>query len=133
MIAGPSLPPAYTAEPEPINVQQVLDKAHPRGAVEGMGSDYDEIVRITGVRCTIFEDELKLRRAKNCESPGLFPSNHVDPPSLPIKGRDRIVGYVYLDSDTLRKYGSYVVAAFTGGFRLKICVARLLTRQSDSY
>lgn len=117
MVASSSLPPAYTAEPEPINAQQVLDKAHPRGAVDGMGGDYDGIVEITGIRCTVLEDELKLLRAKNCKLHIWTCPNHLDPPSLPIRGRDRIVGYVYLDSDTLRKYGSYVVAAFTGKSR----------------
>jgi hypothetical protein len=67
MIASSSLPPAYTPEAEPINSQQILDKAHPRGAVEGMGDGYDGLVQTTGIRCTILEDELKLLRAKNRE------------------------------------------------------------------
>lgn len=63
--AGPSLssPPAYTADPDPLYAQEILDKAHPRGIVTGMG-DYDAIVQTTGLRCTVLEDELKSRRSK---------------------------------------------------------------------
>jgi len=63
--AGPSLssPPAYTADPDPLYAQQILDKAHPRGVVNGMG-DYDGVVQTTGLRCTVLEDELKTRRSK---------------------------------------------------------------------
>lgn len=63
--AGPSLssPPAYTAEPDPLYAQQILDKAHPRGTVTGLG-DYDGVVHTTGLRCTVLEDELKVRRSK---------------------------------------------------------------------
>ena len=61
--AGPSSPPAYTADPDPVYAQQILDKIHPRGVVSGMG-EYDGVVKTTGLRCTILEEELKTRRAK---------------------------------------------------------------------
>ncbi|RXK40938.1 hypothetical protein M231_01786 [Tremella mesenterica] len=59
------LPPAYSAEPPPINKQEVLDHAHPRietshdeGDVYG---EYDAVVEALGVRCTVLEDKLKGR------------------------------------------------------------------------
>lgn len=58
-------PPAYTAEAEPVNAQQVLDKSHPHGSVEGLDDNYDGVVLTTGVRCTVLESELK-----NARSPG---------------------------------------------------------------
>lgn len=58
----PGSPPAYTPNAEPINEQQVLDKAHPRGIVEGLDQGYDGVVQITGTRCTVLESELKSRR-----------------------------------------------------------------------
>lgn len=67
--AAPGSPPAYTAEAEPINEQQVLDKAHPRGVVEGIDEGYDEVVQITGTRCTVLESELKSRRQQAGASP----------------------------------------------------------------
>jgi hypothetical protein len=63
---GASSPPAYTADPDPNYAQQVLDKAHPRGVVNGMGP-YDGIVQSTGLRCTVLEEELRSRRAKFVE------------------------------------------------------------------
>lgn len=35
-------------------------------------------------------------------------------------GRDRIIGYVYLDPAFFSKYGSYVLAAFAGEFHLRL-------------
>jgi len=120
--AGPSLssPPAYTADPDPLYVQEILDKAHPRGVVNGMG-DYDGVVQKTGLRCTVLEDELRARRAKFgeiCKSSfraGIF---HIDEiADLPAgTGRDKIIGYVHLDPAFFSKYGSYVLAAFAGEF-----------------
>lgn len=62
-------PPAYTAEAEPINEQQVLDKSHPRGTVEGLDDNYDGVVHITGTRCTVLESEIKARRQQTGKSP----------------------------------------------------------------
>jgi CO dehydrogenase/acetyl-CoA synthase epsilon subunit len=43
--------------------QQILDKAHPCGVVDGMG-DYDGVVNVTGLRCTVLEEALKAKRVK---------------------------------------------------------------------
>lgn len=63
-------PPAYTAQPDPIDEREVLERAHPRqrghgGDVEG---DYAALVGALGMRCTEIEEKLqsdKAERAKN--------------------------------------------------------------------
>lgn len=75
--AGPSnepLPPAYTAEAEPVNAQQVPEKAHPRGIAEGIDDAYDEVVGTVGVRCLELENELKgLNLSRGKSRPGKVP------------------------------------------------------------
>jgi hypothetical protein len=58
-------PPAYTADPDPTNERQVLDRAHPRrhgrgGVVDG---EYDTLVDTLGIRCSVLEEEIKLKKA----------------------------------------------------------------------
>ena len=57
-------PPAYTADADPINEQEVLDRAHPRrhgrdGVVE---EEYDLLVDNLGVRCSVLEEALRLKK-----------------------------------------------------------------------
>ncbi|WVQ75920.1 hypothetical protein IAR50_005555 [Cryptococcus sp. DSM 104548] len=66
-----SSPPAYTPEPPPINVDQVLSRAHPKtrehvrdlqeGVVDGE-EEYQEVVGTVGVRCTVIEEEMRMRK-----------------------------------------------------------------------
>ena len=73
--AGPSThehPPAYTAEPEPVNAQEVLDKAHPRcrGTEAPIDEAYDAIAAATEIRCNVLEEELKARKAEHAKRGG---------------------------------------------------------------
>ena len=69
-IAGPSTthehPPAYTAEPPPLNEKQILDRAHPRQEGHGIDVDveYEALVDALGMRCTVLEDEMEQRKAE---------------------------------------------------------------------
>ena len=58
-------PPAYTADPEPVSEQEVLDRTHPRRhGREGIVEDeYNVLVDALGVRCSVLEEEIKLKRA----------------------------------------------------------------------
>lgn len=58
-------PPAYTAQPDPINEKEVLDRAHPKqrghgGDAEG---DYAALVGALGMRCTEIEEKLLANKA----------------------------------------------------------------------
>ena len=59
-------PPAYTAKPEPVNEQEVLDKAHPHITTPSTigDEDYDCLVEELGVRCTVLEHSLQERNAE---------------------------------------------------------------------
>lgn len=71
-IAGPShesmspMPPAYTAEAEPLNSKEVLDHAHPREeGHNGEGDEaYEALVEALGIRCTVQEEELQIPKAE---------------------------------------------------------------------
>ena len=60
------MPPAYTAEPEPVNAMQVLEHAHPResGHHGDGGEEYEALVDALGVRCTVLEEEIQLKKAE---------------------------------------------------------------------
>ncbi len=57
-------PPAYSAEPAPNNAKEVLDHAHPRigTAVADGQHEYEAMADALGVRCTVLEEEVELRR-----------------------------------------------------------------------
>jgi len=59
-------PPAYTADPDPINEQEVLDRAHPRrhGRDGIIDEEYDTLVEALGVRCNVLEEEIKLKKVE---------------------------------------------------------------------
>ncbi|ORX33969.1 hypothetical protein BD324DRAFT_643657 [Kockovaella imperatae] len=66
-VPGPSRkedPPAYTAEPEPVNVQEVLDQAHPKATSVVIHGAYDAVVSAAGRRCTVLEEDIKRRGVK---------------------------------------------------------------------
>lgn len=63
-------PPAYTAQPDPIDEKEVLDRAHPRQRGHGGDADgnYALLVEALGMRCTQMEEKLlsdKAERVKN--------------------------------------------------------------------
>ena len=62
-------PPAYTAQPDPINEQEVLDRAHPRKASVNVDvvDEYDVVVRATGVRCSVLEDAIAQKKAEKAK------------------------------------------------------------------
>ena len=76
-VAGPSLhhdalPPADRPEAEPISTKDVLDRAHPRedghqGEVE---DEYEALVDGLGVRCTVLEEEMRLKKAERVKRAG---------------------------------------------------------------
>lgn len=80
--AIPSEPPAYTAMAPPINSDQVLQRAHPRdhkhleellgsgeAVVEGE-EEYEALVDALGVRCTVLEDEVKMKKFERAKHGG---------------------------------------------------------------
>lgn len=62
-------PPAYTAEPDAVNAEQVLDHAHPRElGHHGEGDEaYEALVNALGVRCTVIEEEVQLRKMEKAK------------------------------------------------------------------
>lgn len=76
-----SEPPAYTVEPPPINSDQILQRAHPRDHkhLEGLSEfgetiaeeeEYEALVDALGVRCTILEDEVKMKKLERAKNGG---------------------------------------------------------------
>ena len=61
------MPPAYSAKPESANAVEVLEQAHPREqGHHGDGEDeYEALVDALGVRCTILEKEIQLKKAES--------------------------------------------------------------------
>ncbi|WWD21593.1 hypothetical protein CI109_106079 [Kwoniella shandongensis] len=128
--AGPShhhiplQPPAYTAEPEPVNASAVLGRAHPREAGhEGVADEeYDVLVDALGVRCTVLEEELKIKKVER-EKRGIITS--------PSRARtywsqqrkqyqSGIVNYIFTTTDSsmrdqVGKFAMLTVAAFAVG------------------
>lgn len=72
-VAGPSSkaatvstqdePPAYTRVPDKISESEVLMHAHPKNQEMGedVDEDYESLVDSLGMRCTVFEAEMKKR------------------------------------------------------------------------
>ncbi|WWC59592.1 uncharacterized protein I303_102149 [Kwoniella dejecticola CBS 10117] len=136
-VAGPSSsqsephehPPAYTAEPEPINKAELILQTHPKRPGDAVESDedvddeYAALTNALGMRCTVIEEHIdaqKLERQKR---------------GLPVSPRSRnrtywsdqrkqyksgIVNYVFYNTDNsvrdqVGKVAMCVVAAFAVG------------------
>lgn len=58
-------PPAYSAKPDSVSEQEVLDRCHPRavGLDADAEQDYDTLVGALGVRCHVIEEEMKAQKA----------------------------------------------------------------------
>ena len=58
-------PPAYSAKPDIVSEQEVLDRCHPRavGLDADAEQDYDTLVGALGVRCHVIEEEMKAQKA----------------------------------------------------------------------
>jgi len=58
-------PPAYTAKPDTISEQEVLERCHPRatGSDVDAEEEYYALVGALGVRCNVLEEEMKLQKA----------------------------------------------------------------------
>ncbi|WVQ83168.1 hypothetical protein IAT38_005306 [Cryptococcus sp. DSM 104549] len=125
------LPPAYTAEPEPINAAQVLERAHPRddashrhshGRDELVEDEYEVIVDALGMRCEVLEEELRLRKVER-EKRGIVPVPRRGKKAFWSKQREEyttgIVHYIFYKSNDVRdqvgKFSVFAVAAFAVG------------------
>ncbi|KAK8847502.1 hypothetical protein IAR55_005360 [Kwoniella newhampshirensis] len=126
-VAGPSHlhgspePPAYTAEPEPINHAEVLERAHPRAAGLGgvVDEEYEVLVDALGVRCSVLEDELKMKRATGgiISTPGRARTYWAQQRKQYQTG---IVNYIFTTTDIsvrdqVGKFAMLTIAAFAVG------------------
>ncbi|WWC86793.1 uncharacterized protein L201_001672 [Kwoniella dendrophila CBS 6074] len=133
--AGPSRPPvhehppAYTAEPEPINKAELISQTHPKRPGDVLESDedvddeYAYLTNALGMRCTVIEETMEAQKADRVKRG--VPS--------PPRSRNRsywseqrkqyksgIVNYIFYNTDnTIRdqvgKVGMCIVAAFAIG------------------
>jgi hypothetical protein len=116
-------PPAYTAEPQPVDAKEVLDRAHPktRGHGEDVEEEYETLVEGLGMRCTVLEEELEAKRGEAKRLAGAIPPGHARTFSEQRKARVRpgIVNYIYYNTpdalrDQVAKVSVWAVAAFAG-------------------
>ncbi|OCF33867.1 hypothetical protein I316_04579 [Kwoniella heveanensis BCC8398] len=123
--SNPGSPPAYTAQPEPINKAQVLEQAHPRshGHDDDVEDEYEMLVDALGMRCTVLEGEMETKKAERAKRglPASPRRRHrtywSDQPKHYSSG---IVNYIFYNTDhTVRdqvgKLAVCVVAAFAVG------------------
>ncbi|AAW45913.2 hypothetical protein CNJ01550 [Cryptococcus deneoformans JEC21] len=126
-----SEPPAYTVEPPPINSDQILQRAHPRDHkhLEGLSEsgetiaeeeEYEALVDALGVRCTILEDEVKMKkleRAKNGGGP--VRRRHKRHSWTTDQATGGIVQFFFHGTndsrDTLGRFAVFAVAVFAFG------------------
>ncbi|WRT64675.1 uncharacterized protein IL334_001609 [Kwoniella shivajii] len=132
-IAGPPQthehPPAYTAEPEPINKAEVLSHAHPKrlGNTLDVDDDCDEeytvLTNALGMRCTILEEMMDSNRAER-EKRGILGSprsrNRTYWSEQRKQYKSGIVNYIFYNTDNsvrdqVGKVAMCVVAAFAFG------------------
>ncbi|WVF69679.1 hypothetical protein IAT40_004458 [Kwoniella sp. CBS 6097] len=124
--SNPGSPPAYTAQPEPVNKAQVLEQAHPRshGHDDDVEEEYDMLVDALGVRCTVLEEELQTKKAERAKRGLSEASPRRRPRTYWSEQRNQyssgIVNYIFYNTDnTVRdqvgKLAVCVVAAFAVG------------------
>nr|XP_019005016.1 uncharacterized protein I203_01860 [Kwoniella mangroviensis CBS 8507]OCF68477.1 hypothetical protein I203_01860 [Kwoniella mangroviensis CBS 8507] len=133
--AGPSRsdvhehPPAYTAEPEPINKAELISQIHPKrpGEVVEYDADVDEeyafLTNALGMRCTVIEEQMDAQRAER-EKRGVLASPRSRNRSYWSEQRKQyksgIVNYIFYNTDNsvrdqVGKVAMCVVAAFAVG------------------
>ncbi|WWD07540.1 hypothetical protein V865_005641 [Kwoniella europaea PYCC6329] len=133
--AGPSRsdvhehPPAYTAEPEPINKAELISQIHPKrpGEVVEYDEDVDEeyafLTNALGMRCTVIEEQMDAQRAER-EKRGALASSRSRNRSYWSEQRKQyksgIVNYIFYNTDNsvrdqVGKVAMCVVAAFAVG------------------
>jgi hypothetical protein len=71
-VSIPDEPPAYTKIPDALSEAEVLLHAHPRGTGvdDDLDEDYASLIDALGLRCTVFEAELKKRSLVNAPGRG---------------------------------------------------------------
>ncbi|WVQ69388.1 uncharacterized protein L199_007605 [Kwoniella botswanensis] len=133
--AGPSRshvhehPPAYTAEPEPINKAELISQIHPKrpGEVVEYNEDVDDeyafLTNALGMRCTVIEEQMDAQRAER-EKRGVLASPRSRNRSYWSEQRKQyksgIVNYIFYNTDNsvrdqVGKVAMCVVAAFAVG------------------
>ncbi|WVW78339.1 hypothetical protein I302_100293 [Kwoniella bestiolae CBS 10118] len=133
--AGPSRthvhehPPAYTAEPEPINKAEVISQTHPKrpGDVvesdEDVDAEYAFLTNALGMRCTVIEDQMDAQKAER-EKRGVLASprsrNRTYWSDQRKQYKSGIVNYIFYNTDNsvrdqVGKVAMCVVAAFAVG------------------
>ncbi|OXG46619.1 hypothetical protein C355_05420 [Cryptococcus neoformans Th84] len=127
-----SEPPAYTAEPPPINSDQILQRAHPRDhkrleALSKSGEtiaegeeEYEALVDALGVRCTILENEVKMKKLKSAKhGGGSVHRRHKRHSWTTDQVTGGVVQFFFYGTndfkDTLGRFAVFAVAAFAFG------------------
>ncbi|KGB80153.2 hypothetical protein CNBG_5991 [Cryptococcus deuterogattii R265] len=129
--AIPSEPPAYTAMAPPVNADQVLQRAHPRdhkhleellrsgeAVVEGE-EEYEALVDALGVRCTVLEDEVKMKKFERAKHGGPVLRRHTRHSWTTDQATGGIIQFFSYGTndfkDALGRFAIFAVAAFAFG------------------
>ncbi|CAD6590003.1 MAG: hypothetical protein TREMPRED_005592 [Tremellales sp. Tagirdzhanova-0007] len=117
-----AMPPAYSAKPESANAVEVLEQAHPREqGHHGDGEDeYEALVDALGVRCTILEKEIQLKKAESVPRDATSASKHIFSARNKSYLKPGIVNNIYYyTADSLdnqvSKLGAWTVIVFAFG------------------
>nr|ODN93679.1 hypothetical protein L204_04863 [Cryptococcus depauperatus CBS 7855] len=127
LLDSPTSPPAYTAEPPPVDADQVLQQAHPKihkilfnhkGTIADGEEDYEALVDALGVRCTVLEEGLKMKRLNRAKN-GEPHVRHRKRQSWTESQSPGIVQYIFNGTSDVRdnvgRFAVFAVAAFAFG------------------